>query len=297
MSSKPKVIVIVGPTASGKSDLGVEIALLNNGEIVSADSRQVYAGLDIGSGKITEEEMRGVTHHMLDMADPMDKYSVSDFKFEAELVLRDILKREKLPIVVGGTFYYIDALVYGIDFPEVPPNESLRKEIEEKSLEELLGILDTKDPSRGESVDRKNKRRVIRALEIIDVLGVVPPNTKESNYDVLWIGIDTDDSLRDRIKKRLYSRMKDGMIAEVKNLLLSGVTNQRLEEFGLEYRYIARFLKGDITKDKMENEIINKSWQYSRRQLTWLRGNKNINWFKLEEKNKIFQLIDQFLKS
>jgi len=297
MSFKPEIIVIVGPTASGKSDLGVEIALANNGEIISADSRQVYAGLDIGSGKITEEEMKGVPHHMLDMSDPMDKYSVSDFKFEAGLALADIIKKEKLPIIVGGTFYYIDALVYDIDFPEVPPNEPLRKELEEKSLEDLLTILDEKDPERGKTVDRDNKRRVIRALEIIDALVVVPPNTKESPYDVLWIGIDTDDKLRERIEKRLHTRMSGGMVEEVKGLLLSGVTDKRLEELGLEYRYIARFLRGDITKEEMEKEIINKSWQYSRRQLTWLRGNKNINWFKLEDKDKIFELVGQFLKS
>jgi len=295
--TKPKIIVIVGPTASGKSDLAVEFALTHKGEIISADSRQVYRGMNIGSGKIIKEEMKGVPHHMLDVADPKDRYSVSDFKRDAEIVLKDILNRNKLPIIVGGTFFYIDALVYGIEIPAVPPNEDLRKELEEKTLEELLMMLDEKDPDRGESVDRENKRRVIRALEIVSALGSVPTAiVKDSSYDVLWIGIDTDNNLHDRIEKRLYKRMDGGMVEEVQKLIESGLTYERLEELGLEYKYLSRYLKGEMTKEEMQSEIINKSWQYSRRQLTWLRGNKNINWFNVAEVEAIQGKVENFLK-
>lgn len=295
--TKPKIIVIVGPTASGKSDLAVEFALTHKGEIISADSRQVYRGMNIGSGKIIKEEMKGVPHHMLDVADPKDRYSVSDFQRDAEIVLKDILNRNKLPIIVGGTFFYIDALVYGIEIPAVPPNEDLRKELEEKTLEELLMMLDEKDPDRGESVDRENKRRVIRALEIVSALGSVPTAiVKDSSYDVLWIGIDTDNNLHDRIEKRLYKRMDGGMVEEVQKLIESGLTYERLEELGLEYKYLSRYLKGEMTKEEMQSEIINKSWQYSRRQLTWLRGNKNINWFNVAEVEAIQGKVENFLK-
>ncbi len=295
--SKQKIIVVVGPTASGKSALGVEIAELYDGEIISADSRQVYAGLDIGSGKITKDEMKGIPHHMLDMADPMDTYSVSDFVREATFALKDILCRNKIPIIVGGTFFYSDALIYGWDLPEVPPNQILREELESSTLEELVEMLEEKDPFYSERVDTENKRRVIRALEIIEAGGSLEPLKKESPHDVLWIGIETDESLRARIRERLDTRLKEGMIEEVERLLVEGVTYSRLQDLGLEYAQVSSYLLGKIDKEEMKEAILTKSWQYSRRQLTWLRKNKNIKWFPLSKKKEIIRCVDEFLKN
>jgi len=294
-TKKEKIIAVVGPTASGKSALGVEIAERYEGEIISADSRQVYSGLDIGSGKITKDEMKGIPHHMLDMADPMDTYSVSDFVREATFALEDILRRNKIPLIVGGTFFYSDALIYGWDLPEVPPNQILREELESMTLEELVEMLEEKDTLYSERVDTENKRRVIRALEIIEAGESLEPLQKESPYDVLWVGIETDEALRVRIEERFDARIKGGMIEEVERLLVQGVTYSRLQELGLEYAHISSYLLGKIDKEEMKETILSKSWQYSRRQLTWLRKNKNIEWFPLSKKEEIFIRVGAFL--
>ena len=163
---KPKILVILGPTATGKSGMAVRLAKKFNGEIISADSRQVYKGLDIGSGKITEKEMLGVAHHLLDIANPKRKFSVTDFKEKAEKTIEDILKRSRLPIICGGTGFYIQALVDNLILPEVAPNLSLRKKLEKKTPAELFEILKKLDPKRADSIERQNPRRLIRAIEI-----------------------------------------------------------------------------------------------------------------------------------
>ena len=272
---KPHIIVICGPTATGKSDKAVEIAksLPNGGQIISADSRQVYIGLDIGSGKITPEEMMGVPHYMLDICEPCNIYSVVDFQKEAHAHIQDILARGKTPIICGGTGMYIDALVYNTQFPIVPANETLRKELEQKSLNELQTILQNLDSARYETIDTQNPVRLIRAIEIASVLGSVPVIHREAIYDVQWVYLDClDDVLKSRIHTRLYKRIDMGMIEEVQNLLdQNRITYERLEYLGLEYRYIGRYLAGHITKQEMLEQLEMEIWHYAKRQRTWFK--------------------------
>lgn len=272
---KPKIIVIIGPTASGKSDLAVQIAKEKNGEIISADSRQVYKGLDIGTGKITKREMRGVPHYLLDVANPKKKFSVAEYKKLAEKEIKNILSRGKVPIICGGTGFYIDTLVYDLDLPEVPPNEKLRKDLEKKSLESLLKILQKLDPARAKKIDTKNKVRLIRSIEVAKAIGKTPKIKKKSKYDIELIYIDwPDEVLKERIKKRLLKRIKGGMIKEAENLHANGLSYKRMIELGLEYRYLALFLQDKISKEEMIEELSKKIWHYVKQQRTWFKRYK-----------------------
>ncbi len=292
-----KLIVILGPTATGKSDLAVLLAKRHSGEVISADSRQVYTGLDIGSGKITKREMKGVPHHLLNVVSPKKRFSVSDYVKHATKALADIEKREKLPIVAGGTGLYIDGFLNGIVFPEVPPNPLLRKKLERKTLAELARILKTKDPERFKSIDTKNKVRLIRALEIVSALGKVPKQkAKPLERDILWIGLtDSTEALTQRIKKRLLARLKKGMEREVRALKKGGVSWKRLYDLGLEYRYVAERLQKKITGREMADEILKESIAYSKRQMTWFKRNQKIHWFKPNETKKAQMLAQSFL--
>ncbi len=280
--SKPKILVIVGPTASGKSALAVELALRLNGEVISADSRQVYRGLDIGSGKVTKEEMKGVPHHLLDIFEPNETYTGTNFVQDANLVILDILERKKLPIVTGGTFFYIELLRGLSKSAPVAPSPLLRTELEKLSNEELFQKLQTLDLDRANNIDKHNRHRLIRSLEIIDALGKVPAiQANESPYDWKIIGIDIEkELLHERIKTRLEERLKHGMIEEVEGLLKNGITPKRLISFGLEYRYLTEYLIGKITYEQMFVEILNKSKQFAKRQLTWLKRDETMIWKK-----------------
>lgn len=276
-----KIIVIVGPTASGKSDLAVKIAKERNGEIISADSRQVYKGLNIGSGKITKREMRGVPHFLLDVANPKKVFTVADFKRLGQKSINDILSRGKTPVIVGGTGFYIDALVFDMDIPEVPPNKILREKLEKKSLEQLFKELQKLDPERAEEIDSKNKVRLVRAIEIAKAIGKTPKIKKLNKYDAEWIGIDwPDEVLKERIHTRLLKRIKSGMVKEAENLHTNGLSYKRMESLGLEYRYMARFLKKEITREQMISELETKIWQYAKRQRMWFKRNKDVKWIK-----------------
>ncbi len=269
---KPKIIVVIGPTASGKSDLAVKIAKEKNGEIISADSRQVYKGLDIGTGKITKREMRGVPHYLLDVANPKKTFTVADFKKLAEKEIENILSRGKIPIIAGGTGFYIDALVYDLDLPEVPPNKELRKKLEQKTIEQLFKELEKIDPERAVEIDSKNKVRLIRAIEIAKTIGKVPKIKPKSKYNIEWIYVDwPDEILKERIHTRLLKRIRGGMIKEAQDLHSKGLSYKRMEELGLEYRYVAKFLKGEISKEEMISELSTKIWQYAKRQRTWFK--------------------------
>lgn len=275
---KSKVIVIVGPTASGKSDLAVKLAKKFNGEIISADSRQIYKGLDVGTGKITKNEMRGIPHHLLDVADPKKQFSVAQYKKLAEEKIREI----KFPIVVGGSGFYIDALTGTANFPDVPPNKKLRKKLEKKAAETLFKLLQKKDPQRASAIDPRNKVRLIRALEVIDVLGRVPKlfsYSHELAYRYIFIGLKPDN-LDKRIRQRLLKRLEP-MIREGKKLHARGLTYKRMHELGLEYRYISMYLQGKISKKEMVEKLYIEIRQYSKRQMTWFKRNKKIRWFTL----------------
>jgi len=277
---KPKIIAILGPTASGKTALAIELAKQINGEVISADSRQVYCGLDIGSGKVTQEEMQGIPHHLIDIIDPVDTYSGADFVRDAKAAVTDITARGKVPIIAGGTFFYVDLLRGKQSTAPVPQNLVLQAELETLSTEELISRLTTADPRRAATIDIKNRRRLIRALEIINSLGAVPEvATIESDYEWLIFGIDVPtEALNKRIEQRLHERLEHGMEAEVAHLLASGVPKERLINFGLEYRYLVQGHYHNLTYEQMTTELFAKIRQFAKRQRTWLKRDKEIAW-------------------
>jgi tRNA dimethylallyltransferase len=319
-NKKPKLLVILGPTASGKSDLAVRLAKKFNGEIVSADSRQVYKGLNIGAGKVPRDKIKtsdvqklknwglilghrmsknyfykSVPHHLLDVASPKKTFTVSQYQKLGEKAVKDILKRGKLPIICGGTGFYIDALVSGLKLPEVPPQKELRKKLEKESTEFLFNKLKKLDLRRAKTIDRFNKRRLIRALEIVLTTkkpvpsGVMIYHNAQPNYDVLKIGIKKEpEELKKLIHKRLVKRLKQGIIKEVENLhnppAGGGLSWKRLDDFGLEYRYVSRYLRGLISKTEMSDLIEKESWRYAKRQMTWFKRDKNIIWTNTPQK-------------
>lgn len=272
-----RIIVVAGPTASGKSDFAVEFAVKHNGEIISADSRQVYKGLDIGTGKITEEDMKGIPHHMLDVVDlanpPAGGFSVAEYARLAQPILHNILNRGKTPIICGGTGQYIDALIFNQSLPKVPPNKTLRLELESKPIGELYMELIQKDPKRAETIDRFNKVRIVRALEIAYELGSVPELTKpELLYETeFYLMQPSREVLRKRIEKRLKQRLALGMIDEVRTIMEYGYTSQQMNKFGLEYEVIGEFLEGKLSEEEMKEKLIRKTMQYAKRQNTWNR--------------------------
>src|SRR3989344_2037541 len=292
-----KVLVIVGSTASGKSALAIRLAKKFNGEIISADSRQVYKGLDIGTGKVTKKEMHGIPHHMLDVADPKKQFSASEYKNLADPTLRHIAVRDKLPIVVGGTGFYIDTLTNTVTLTDVGPNQTLRKNLGKKNAKELFKILQKKDPRRAKSIDQYNKVRLIRALEIVEALGHVPkcqPATS-TPYRFVYIGLKpAKKDLDEKIYQRFVARIP-GIIRESKKLHNKGLTYKRMHELGLEYRYIAMYLQSKITKEEMVMRLNIKIRQYAKRQMTWFKRNKKIRWFTPEEYKKIEKYLKKFL--
>ena len=293
-----RILVICGPTATGKSALAVELAKQYNGEVISADSRQVYTGLDIGSAKITESEMDGIPHYLIDVVHPNDYFSVADFQKLAKEEINDIHSRGKLPIICGGTGMYIDALIYETNFPEVPANEPLRSELANLTNEELYAELQKLDPDRASEIDPHNSVRLIRAIEIATTLGSVPKITTENpQYETLWIGLDIPkEELEGKIKKRILDRIP-ALFEEINNLHLSGVSFERLESFGLEYRYGSYYVQGKITLEEFKDLLATKTWQYAKRQMTWFKRNKNIHWCNpIIDKQKILKLVQDFLK-
>lgn len=287
MKKKPLVLVVLGPTATGKSALAIALAKRFGGEVISADSRQVYRGMDLGTGKVTPKEMAGIPHHLLDIEHPSRAYNVERFKSDAESALTGILARGNMPIICGGTGFYIESIVHNVVRPDVPTNKKLRTALSKKSLAELQLILKALDPKRFKTVDQQNPVRLIRAIEIATALGAVPQlKHKPSPYRFVQIGIECpDDELRARIEKRLDERLKKGMIAEVRALRSASrpVSMRRLNELGLEYRYIALHLAGKLTKTEMRDQLATAIWQYARRQKTWFRRDKSITWFTRDE--------------
>jgi tRNA dimethylallyltransferase len=291
-SHKSRIIVIVGPTASGKSDAAIRLAEAINGEVISADSRQVYRGMDIGTGKISGSMdiergifiSEGIPHHLIDVVDPMEDFNVSHFKKLADAAIEDILQRGKVPIICGGTGFWVRALIDNMELPEVKPNEMLRSMLRNKSTEELFENLKKIDPERAENIEAKNKIRLIRAIEIASALGKVPSKSlltsnRPLKYDILRVGISVPKEILDaKIKKRLDGRFDQGMIKEVEKLHDSGVTWEWMEKIGLEYRWIARFLQDKIPLDEMREKLYFDIIHYAKRQMTWFRKDKKILW-------------------
>lgn len=288
ISNLPKILVIVGPTSSGKTSLSIKLAKKFNGGVISADSRQVYKGMDLGTGKITKKEMQSIKHYLLDVASPKSQFSAAKFVKMGEKAIKEIIKRGKLPIICGGTGFWVDALLYGL--PEsVAPDWQLRKKLEKLSAEKLYIRLKKVWPERSKTIDPHNKHRLIRSLEMA-LKGHKPkPIKKLSKYDALKIGVlRNKKELRQRIHDRLLIRIKQGMIKEVANLHKNGVSWKCLDYFGLEYRFISRYLRGLISKGEMLTLLETAINQYAKRQNTWFKRDKEIIWLNSAEKaNKI----------
>ncbi len=288
MKKKPVILVILGPTASGKSDLAVALAKKLNGEIVSADSRQVYKGLDIGTGKITAKEMKGIPHHLLDVASAAasKRFSVDEFQKLAYIAIDDIIARGKLPILCGGTGFYIQSIVDGIILPKVKPDKELRLKLAQLDAEALFNMLKKLDPKRAEKIEKNkeknNKVRMIRAIEIARALGASSAIVSNPRYSSLQIGIRfSDDKLKSRISQRLIKRIKRGMIREASTLHQNGLSWKRMEELGLEYRYLAYYLRGKISLEEMVHQLDGLIWQYAKKQMVWFKRDKRIFWIEV----------------
>jgi tRNA dimethylallyltransferase len=289
-TSLPKLIVILGPTASGKSSFGIELALRWQGEIISADSRQVYRGLDIGTAKVTPAERTLVPHHLLDVAEPNDVYTVAQFQRDAITTINTILARGHQPFLVGGSPHYIQTVVDHFDMPHIPPQPALRAQLEARPLTDLLMQLETLDPQCAASIDQKNPRRVIRALEVCLVSGQpfsVQRRVAAPLFACLLLGIHWErELLYRRIDRRVDQRVQEGMIQEVLDLLAGGVSHERLDALGLEYRYVSRLLRGEFSSEaEMLQRLKYAIHDFTRRQLTWFQRDKRILWIEGREES------------
>ncbi len=271
MSTLPHLIVVAGPTSSGKSDFAVELAHRYNGEVISADSRQIYRGLDIGTGKITEEEMEGIPHYMLDICDITESFSVKEFRDRTLPIIDDIISRGKTPILCGGTGYYIDAVIYENTLPDTQIARPLEDELKGLSTEELYALVEAKDPKRAIAIDKHNRIRLIRALEIIETHGKV----QELEKQVLRFNVDfyllnpSKELLEERVHKRLLKRFDAGMLQEMQSLIAQGYEIATLAKRGIEYKWMVVYLEGTITFDELIERLRIATWQYAKRQRTW----------------------------
>jgi tRNA dimethylallyltransferase len=300
MQELAKLVVVAGPTASGKSALGIALAQEFKGEIVSADSRQVYRGLDIGAAKVTAEERALVPHHLLDVADPRETYTVARFQREAEAAIAAILARGHQPFLVGGSPHYIQAVVERLDIPPVAPQPELRARLEARALPALLAELEQLDPVTAASIDRQNPRRVIRALEVCLVTGQPFSQQRgqaEPLYDCLKLAIDWPrPQLYARIDQRVDERMAQGMVAEVRALLAQGLSHELLDSFGLEYRFVSRWLRGEFASEaEMVQRLKFAIHDFTRRQLTWFRKDRSLTWIDAHHMAHAFDLVRAFL--
>ncbi len=324
------LICVVGPTASGKSELAVILAKKLCGEIISCDSRQIYKGMDIGTGKVDGRwtaihpersegsipqkgkgqrlQVKGqmfvykhIPHYCIDYVSPKKQYSASLFKEDAEKAIQDITARGRLPILCGGTGHWVDAVAMGQILPEVPPNPKLRKKLESLTTVQLFDRLKKLDPVRASEIDQHNPRRLIRALEIVITTGKPVPQLSKVNSsasggsNVLYLGITwPQDKLYARIKKRLIERLDQGMVKEIKQLHDHGISWKRLENFGLEYKYVSLHLQRKLSYDEMFDQLLLAICHYAKRQMTWFKRNKNIHW--VGSKIEAQKLALRFLK-
>lgn len=276
-----RVIAVVGATASGKTSYAIELAKKINGEIISADSRLVYKGMDIGTAKPTIDEMQEIPHYMIDVVEPEYNYSVGLYVKEAKKHITDIISRGKVPIVVGGTGLYFRVLLENYDLPDVKPDYELRKELSSYSYEELLEILTKLDEKAANSVEKNDKKKLIRYIEIIKLAGKpldLVRGVKEKEFNVEWVGLNFPrEILYDRINKRVDLMIEQGLIDETKKLLqkhgrISNITDT------IGYREVLSYLDGELSLDEAKDKLKQNTRNYAKRQLTWFRKNEQINW-------------------
>jgi len=300
---KPKLIVILGPTASGKTDWAIKLAEKFGGEIISVDSRQIYRGMDIGTAKVFDKE--DSPHHLIDIVNPEEEFTVAQYKKLAKDLIKDINQRRKLPFLVGGTGLYIQAVIDNFEIPKVLPSQALRKKLEEKSIEELFGDLERLDPRTAETIDSKNKRRLIRALEVKILSGVSFVSAKkigEPIFDILQIGIEISrERLCKRIDKRVEEQIDQGLESEVKNIydeLSKRIPEEKIWQLpsmsGICYQEFKKYFEDKIDLAEVIKLIKLHNRQYARRQMTWFKRDKRIHW--LEKIEEADELIKEFLK-
>lgn len=301
---KPKVIVICGPTASGKTALSIELAKKIDGEIISCDSMQIYKDMNIGTAKVTKEEMQGIRHYMIDFVSPDTRYSVADYKNDAEKAIETIINKGKIPIIVGGTGLYVDSLIYGIEYPEIKFDEEYRrrleKEADEKGLEFLYNKAKEIDKQAMQKISPNDKKRIIRVLEIYHATGKtkteqeIESRKKEIKYEYKVFAINMNrEKLYERINIRVDKMIENGLIEEVENL------KKKYDHFptamqGLGYKEVVEYLQNQITRDEMIEKIKQESRRYAKRQLTWFRKNKETIWIDgLEKIEHNINIIEQ----
>jgi len=294
-----KVIVIVGQTSSGKSDLAVRVAKKFGGEVIIADSRQIYRGINLGSGKITKEEMRGVPHHLLDIAEPEDNFSVFKYKKLAEKKISEILARGRVPIVSGGTGFYVDALTQGTILPEVPPDPILRRRLAGLKPPALLAQLKRLDGARAAEIDPNNKIRLIRAIEIAKTLGWVPkPRRAVPKFEFIKIGLLFPEKILERrIRTRLRKRLRQGMAHELDMLHSRGIPWKRFEEMGFDQKHVAAYLQGRLNEKELMEKLLAANWRYAKRQMRWFKRDQEIRWFRPHQFPQIFPYLKEVLVS
>ena len=277
----PKLIVIEGTNASGKSSLGISLAGRFGGEIVSADSRQVYHRMDLGSGKVTPEEMNGVPHHLLDVREPGEFFSMADFQRLAYEAIDGILARGAVPFLIGGTGLYVDAVADGYELSDKSPDHDLRAHLETFDTNTLYEMLKKKLP--GTAIDPKNRHRVMRALERLEA-DDYHPGRKNPRYQLLKLGVTWPrEILKQRIDERLERRLREGMVDEVRAMLDDGVSEDFLVKLGLEYKYLTWYLTGKISYEQMVEELGNAIKKFAKRQMTWFRRDPRIIWLDMQK--------------
>ena len=290
---KEKVIVICGPTASGKTALSIELAKQINGEIVSADSMQIYKDMNIGTAKPTKEEMQEIRHYLIDFVSPDERYSVADYKQDAKKAIREILKKGKVPIIVGGTGLYVDSLIYEIEYPNIEFDEKYRekleKEVEENGLEELYEKAKEIDIEAIKKISKNDKKRILRILEIYHATGKnkteqeIESRKNEVEFDYKVYALNWDrEKLYERINKRVDIMLEQGLIEEVKNVY------EKYNEFptamqGLGYKEVVEYLENKMSKEEMIEKIKQETRRYAKRQMTWFRKNKQTIWLNAED--------------
>lgn len=308
---KDNLLILMGPTAIGKTSLSIDLAKNLNGEIISSDSMQIYKYMNIGTAKVTELEMDGIPHHLVDFINPNEEYTVSNYQKDAEILIRNINNEGKFPIVVGGTGLYINSLVYELNFARVPPNESLRKKYDDlaekygnKYLHNKLMAIDIESSSKIEVGDRK---RIIRALEIYDITGKTMSEYNKNfrretdKYNLTMVCLNMDRSkLYDRINQRVDIMIKEGLIEEVQHILNMGYSKDLIALQGIGYKEVIEFLEGKVTMDTAIDKIKQGSRNYAKRQLTWFRRDKRIQWVNVDEFedfNNLSRFIQNMVKS
>ncbi|MCU9611976.1 tRNA (adenosine(37)-N6)-dimethylallyltransferase MiaA [Caldibacillus lycopersici] len=302
MSNKEKLLVLIGPTSVGKTKMSIDLAKKFNGEIISGDSMQIYRGMDIGTAKITEEEMGGIPHHLIDIKNPDESFSVAEFQQLVRKKITEITNRKRLPMIVGGTGLYIQSVIYDYQFSEVPGDEKIRQQLtesaEKEGIEKLYGQLQVIDPKAAAKIHPNNERRVIRALEVYVTTGKTMTEYEESQkkellYDVVLIGLTMDrELLYQRINDRVDIMMQRGLLNEVRTLHASGLQNvQSLQAIG--YKELLEYLDGHVSLEEAIANLKQNTRRFAKRQFTWFKNKMDIMWFDLTDERQYEKIFEE----